>query len=137
MEVTICNPKTRDCILQKLVNNAYNTISALVFLAIPVVFEWVLYRISCRIEWFLFQVHRPNHAEVIILILACYHKATIVALQSQRGNTVSIYTLQRMSIQGIIFAAPRRAPGFLQLLLSANVCVFMCVCVSAPEAMNN
>ena len=34
-----------------------------------------------------------------------------------------------------------RAPGFLELLLSVNVCmhvcVFACVCVSAPEAMNN
>ena len=32
-------------------------------------------------------------------------------------------------------AAGRRAPGFLELLLSAKVCV--CVCVSAPEAINN
>ena len=28
-------------------------------------------------------------------------------------------------------------PGFLELLLSANVCMFVCVCVSAPEAINN
>ena len=27
------------------------------------------------------------------------------------------------------------APGFLELLLSANVC--MCMCVSAPKAINN
>ena len=38
-EVIICNPKTRDCIMQKLINNAYDEISALVFLAIPVVFQ--------------------------------------------------------------------------------------------------
>ena len=35
-----------------------------------------------------------------------------------------------MIIQGIIFAAP----GFLELLLSANIC--MHVCVSAPKAIN-
>ena len=29
------------------------------------------------------------------------------------------------------------APGFLELLLSVNVCMRVCVCVSAPEAMNN
>ena len=34
----------RDYIMQKLENNTYNTISALVFLAIPVVFQWSLYR---------------------------------------------------------------------------------------------
>ena len=28
-------------------------------------------------------------------------------------------------------------PGFLELLLSANVCVCVCVYVSAPEAINN
>ena len=30
--------------MQKLVNNAYDAISTLVFLAIPVVFQWVLNR---------------------------------------------------------------------------------------------
>ena len=30
------------------------------------------------------------------------------------------------------------APGFLQLILcGSSVCVFACVCVSAPEAVNN
>ena len=33
-------------------------------------------------------------------------------------------------------AAGRCAPGFLELLLSANACMCMCVCVSAPEAIN-
>ena len=30
-------------------------------------------------------------------------------------------------------------PGFLKLFLSANIClhVYVCVCVSAPEAINN
>ena len=42
-----------------------------------------------------------------------------------------------------VFKPGARAPGFLELLLSANVCmrvcVFacVCVCVSAPEAINN
>ena len=31
----------------------------------------------------------------------------------------------------------RHAPGFLELLLSANVCIRACVCVSAPKAINN
>ena len=37
----------------------------------------------------------------------------------------------------------KHAPGFLELLLSANVCmrvclcVCVCVCVSAPEVINN
>ena len=30
--------------MQKLINNAYDVLSALVFPAIPVVFQWVLYR---------------------------------------------------------------------------------------------
>ena len=34
----------RDCIVQKLENNTYDAISVLVFLAIPMVFQWVLYR---------------------------------------------------------------------------------------------
>ena len=37
--------------------------------------------------------------------------------------------------------ASRRTPGFLELLLSANVCmlvcVCVCVCVPAPKAINN
>ena len=35
-------------------------------------------------------------------------------------------------------AAGRHAPGFLKLILCGSlVCVFVCVCVSAPEAINN
>ena len=34
-------------------------------------------------------------------------------------------------------AGAGRAPGFLELLLSAKVCVCLCVCVSAPEAISN
>ena len=38
-------------------------------------------------------------------------------------------------------AAGQCVPGFLELLLSANVCmhvcVCVCVCVSTPKAMNN
>ena len=35
----ICNPNRRDGIMQKLINNADDAMSALVFLAIPVVFQ--------------------------------------------------------------------------------------------------
>ena len=73
--------------MQKLENNTYYAISALVFLASPVVsneFYIDLKAISCRIEWSLFQVHGPKHAEVTIFILAYYHKATIVAFWPQR-----------------------------------------------------
>ena len=49
--------------------------------------------ISCRIEWSLFQVHRTKHAEVIMFILAFYHKATIVALRRQRVNPQTLTTL--------------------------------------------
>ena len=38
------NPKTRDCIMQELINNAHDAISVLIFLAIPVVFQLVFYR---------------------------------------------------------------------------------------------
>ena len=70
--------------MQKLKNNTYDAISALVFLAFPNEFYIDLKAISCRIEWSLFQVHRPKHTEVMIFILACYHKATIVAFRRQR-----------------------------------------------------
>ena len=42
-----------------------------------------LKRISCRIEWFLFQLHSPKHARVIVIILLMIHKAIILAFQSQ------------------------------------------------------
>ena len=35
------------------------------------------------------------------------------------------------------FLNQAHAPDFLELLLSANVCMRVCVCVSAPEAINN
>ena len=75
--------------MQKLINNAYNAIPALVFLAIPVIFNEFyidLKAISCSIEWSLFQVHSSKHARVIIFIMNHYHKATIVALWPQRVN---------------------------------------------------
>ena len=37
----------------------------------------------------LFQVHRTKHAEVIIFILAFYHKATIVAFRRQRVKRIA------------------------------------------------
>ena len=80
--------------MQKLVNNAYNVISALVFLAIPVVFQLDLKVISCRIEWPLFQVDSPKHVRVKILILACYHKPTIVAHPPYRVNLLKQYFTQ-------------------------------------------
>ena len=63
--------------MQKLENNTYDATSALVFLAIPVdsnEFYIDLKAISCRIEWSLFQVHRPKHAKVIIFILSVITK---------------------------------------------------------------
>ena len=42
-----------------------------------------LKRISCRIEWFLFQLHSPKHARAIIIILLMIRKAIILVLRSQ------------------------------------------------------
>ena len=78
--------------MQKLVNNAYDAISVIVFLAIPWYsneFYMDLKAISCRIEWSLFQVRSSKHARVIIFIMNHYHKATIVALRPQRVNQKS------------------------------------------------
>ena len=47
--------------------------------------------------------------------------------------------LQLCNFKKVIFkpGAGRRVPGFLELLLSKNVCMCACVCASAPEAINN
>ena len=45
-----------------------------------------LKRISCRIEWFLFQLHSPKHAGGIIIILLMVRKVIILAFRSQGVN---------------------------------------------------
>ena len=47
----------------------------------------------------------------------------------------SITTIEFHLVKPGVPACGRHVPGFLELLLSANFC--MCVCVSAPEAINN
>ena len=57
--------------MQKLKNNTYDAISALVYFLLSLWYSNEFYidlkAISCRIEWSLFQVHRPKHVEVVIL----------------------------------------------------------------------
>ena len=40
--------------------------------------------ISCRIEWFLSQVHNPKHTQVMTFIITYKQNATIVAFGTQR-----------------------------------------------------
>ena len=69
--------------MQKLKNNTYATQYQRLYFLLSLWYSNEFYidlkAISCRIEWYLFQVYRPKHTEVIIFILACYHKAIIVA----------------------------------------------------------
>ena len=51
-----------------------------------------LRRISYRIEWFLFQLHSPKHARVIIIILLMICKAEF------RSQGVNVYRLQEITI---------------------------------------
>ena len=41
--------------------------------------------ISCRIEWFLSQVHNPKHARVVIFIITYKRNTTIVAFGTPKG----------------------------------------------------
>ena len=50
-------------------------------------------RISCRIEWFLFQLHSLKHARVIIIILLVIRKATILAFWSQGVKLDAVWLL--------------------------------------------
>ena len=81
LEVMLRNRKTRDCIMQKYFR--FNASSCIIRSVIGIFISIHLKRISCRIEWFLFQLHSPKHARVIIIILLMIRKAIILAFRSQ------------------------------------------------------
>ena len=69
---------TRHYIMQQLVNNAYNMISALVFFAIPVVFHYVLYGFEDNFIKGLYSRVTVRSTHELYFTLAGYHKATIL-----------------------------------------------------------
>ena len=83
-EVMLRNRKTRDCIMQKYFrfDASSCTTRSVLGIFISCIYSVHLKRISCRIEWFLFQLHSPKHARVIIILLMI-RKAIILAFRSQ------------------------------------------------------
>ena len=73
------------------------------------------------------------------LILAAKFGPPDQILATKNGPPGPFFTRTKIFVKGRACEASsrsrkyRRAPGFLELLLSAKVCV----CVSAPEAINN
>ena len=99
-EVMLRNQKMRDCIMQKYFRfDASSCIIRSVFRYFHKLYIH-LKRISCRIEWFLFQLHSPKHARVIIIILLMIRKAIVLAFRSQGVKQCFNYMMLKSSTHG-------------------------------------
>ena len=88
--------------------------------------------ISCRIEWSLFQVHSTKHARDNFYN-KFDHKVTIVALWTQRVNC-GIASLNLMLGHTLLNqACASHRPAYIWFFER----LYVCLCVSAPEAINN
>ena len=72
------NPKTTDCIMQKTHKNcSQRDVSACISCHHNSIYSKKFYvdlkLISCRIEWFLFQIHSPKHKQIMNFITKLYH----------------------------------------------------------------
>ena len=100
--VIIHNPKTRDCIMKKLVNNALRCNVSACISCYPCGFCIDLKAISCRIEWSLFQVHSPKHVKVIIFIINFITKPLC-----SNGRTLPAFVKTQTGLEFILHALPQ------------------------------
>ena len=80
----------------------------------------------------------PLGCIVCVYIDGIHINCVSIAHNSFIGRMLKLFGLTLFFFKPGAPAAGRRAPGFLKLILcGSSVCVFACVCVSAPEAIDN